>query len=151
MNRRTEHLGIAREMAAAIGAEESTIESPTSRLHREPRTGARAGMTMNEDPRCRSPFLSFEACTFVREFAVRHNLSDRETAALLLSTVGVFRKEAAHRLGCAPGTVDTYWRRILRKTGTRSQPELFAALVVFAMGEQTYHPDGPSTCRESKG
>jgi DNA-binding CsgD family transcriptional regulator len=66
-------------------------------------------------------------------FATSHALSPRETAVLLAIASGVSRKEVAWRLGCSPGTIHTYWRRLLRKTGSSSQSELFAALIRFVL------------------
>lgn len=68
------------------------------------------------------------------EFAYLINLSTREAMVLILTAgAGVHRKEAAHLLGCSPGTVDTYWRRILRKSKLGSQLELLAALLSFSV------------------
>jgi DNA-binding NarL/FixJ family response regulator len=70
----------------------------------------------------------------VTSFALSHGLSNQETAVLRLAAEGVHRKEAAFRLGCQAGTVDTYWRRIFRKTGWTDQSEIYAALLSFALG-----------------
>jgi DNA-binding CsgD family transcriptional regulator len=76
----------------------------------------------------------------VAAFATRYRLSQRETAVLALAADGLHRKEAAHRLGCSAWTVDTYWRRILKKTQRGSQSELFAALLAFATGDRRPRP-----------
>lgn len=80
----------------------------------------------------------------LRRFAAHHGLSARETMVLALAAAGLHRKESASRLGCSLGTVDTYWRRIFRKTGRTSQAELFVALLSFAMVDAALAPrDGP--------
>jgi DNA-binding CsgD family transcriptional regulator len=88
--------------------------------------------------------LSFAVSGLVRQFAQLYRLSGRETNVLVLAAAGLHRKESAFRLGCSPGTVDTYWRRIFRKTGQTCQPELFAALLAFAVGDRTR---GEEACR----
>jgi hypothetical protein len=55
-------------------------------------------------------------------------------------------KEAAWQLGCSPGTVQTYWRRVLRKTGTASQSELFAALFRFVLAGGSPPRQDPWPC-----
>jgi DNA-binding CsgD family transcriptional regulator len=70
----------------------------------------------------------------VTGYGQSHGLSRRETSVLVLGVSGLHRKEAAYQLGCSPGTVDTYWRRILRKTSARSQAEVFAELLLIAVG-----------------
>jgi DNA-binding CsgD family transcriptional regulator len=72
----------------------------------------------------------------VVRFAGHYRLSTRETSALHLAAMGVHRKETAAHLGCGIATVDTYWRRVLRKTGLTSQMEVLAALLNFALGEE---------------
>lgn len=68
------------------------------------------------------------------EFAHSRGLSGREAVVLILGAgIGLNRKEAAYRIGCRPGTVDTYWNRILRKCGADSQLEVFASLLAFAL------------------
>ncbi len=68
------------------------------------------------------------------EFAYRLGLSVREATVLVLAAgSGLHRKAAADRLGCSPGTVDTYWRRILRKSGQSSQLELLAVLLSYVL------------------
>lgn len=79
-------------------------------------------------------FLDSSVGTLVHQFAAHHALSARETTVLALAAAGHHRKESASRLGCSLGTVDTYWRRIFRKTGRTSQSELFVALLAFAIG-----------------
>jgi DNA-binding NarL/FixJ family response regulator len=69
----------------------------------------------------------------VERFAAANGLSGQETAVLLLTVKGVHRKEAASRLGCTTGTVDTYWRRIFKKTLRTSQCEVLVALLAFAL------------------
>jgi len=69
----------------------------------------------------------------VTEFATSCRLSDRETAILVVAVQGNNRKETGHRLGCSASTVDTYWKRILLKTGRSSQGELLAVLLAFVV------------------
>jgi DNA-binding CsgD family transcriptional regulator len=70
----------------------------------------------------------------VVEFAYSMGLSVREGAVLLLAVGGgLERKEAAHRLRCSSSTIDTYWRRILRKTGLESPLHVVAALLAFTV------------------
>jgi len=73
----------------------------------------------------------------ITEFANSLRLSAQEAAVLSLAAgSGLHRKETAERLGCRPGTVDTYWRRILRKSGYGSKLELFSALLSFSLNQQ---------------
>lgn len=75
------------------------------------------------------------------EFAYSINLSTREAMVLILTAgAGVHRKEAAHLLGCSAGTVDTYWRRILRKSKLGSQLELLAALLSYSVQDSLLVP-----------
>ena len=68
------------------------------------------------------------------EFSYTVGLSTREATVLIMAAgAGVSRKEAAYRLGCRPGTVDTYWQRILHKCGMDSQLGVFAALLAFSL------------------
>jgi DNA-binding CsgD family transcriptional regulator len=76
-------------------------------------------------------------------FAYDLGLSLRECATLLLVVGGgVNRKEAAHRLQCSAGTIDTYWRRILRKSARQSPGEVVAALLAFAVTDRHRRPVG---------
>jgi DNA-binding CsgD family transcriptional regulator len=68
----------------------------------------------------------------VYRFARAHRLSLRERGVLALCAGGLHRKEVAFRLGCSAGTVDTYWRRIFKKTSATSQCEVLAALLTLA-------------------
>jgi DNA-binding CsgD family transcriptional regulator len=72
--------------------------------------------------------------------AVRRHprLSVRETGVLQLAASGFHRKETAYRLGCSLGPVDTYWRRLLRKTGCQDQWRLYADLLLFAIGQAAF-------------
>jgi DNA-binding CsgD family transcriptional regulator len=69
----------------------------------------------------------------VSRYALRHMLSGRETSVLELAAVGLHRKEVSSRLGCSPGTVDTYWRRIFRKTNRGSECAVLADVLAFAV------------------
>ena len=88
---------------------------------------------------------------FVQRFGQREGLSARETAVLTLAALGIHRKEAASRLGCSAGTVDTYWRRIFKKTRSSSQAEIFALLLASALDETTKGvPDDDSCAAERR-
>ena len=52
------------------------------------------------------------------------------------------RKETAHRLRCSSGTIDTYWRRILGKSGLESPLQVLAAVLAFAVKQvDSLEPD----------
>ena len=74
-------------------------------------------------------------CAVVNRFAVPYQLSVREATVLALAALGLRRKESAFCLHCSAATVDTYWRRIFRKTQRASQAELFAALLLFGIAD----------------
>jgi DNA-binding CsgD family transcriptional regulator len=97
---------------------------------------------MGRQPSEEVSFLDSSVGAFVHRFAVHHGLSARETTVLALAAAGLHRKESASRLGCSLGTVDTYWRRIFRKTGRTSQSELFVALLAFAIAGERGAPAG---------
>lgn len=80
----------------------------------------------------------------VASYARRHRLSTRETSVLQLTAGGVHRKETAARLRCGIATVDTYWRRILRKTGLASQVEVLAAVLCHAFGNPDPYGSSPA-------
>jgi DNA-binding CsgD family transcriptional regulator len=69
----------------------------------------------------------------VREFSVKNRLSPREETVVRAAADGRDRKSSAALLGCSAGTVDTYWGRIFKKTGCRSQTEVFAKVVQFGI------------------
>jgi DNA-binding CsgD family transcriptional regulator len=86
------------------------------------------------------------------EFAYAYGLSVREGAIVLLAAgFGLHRKETAHRLSCSPGTIDTYWRRILHKTGHDSQLALMASLLGFALTRPDGWIDDPELSRRGIG
>jgi DNA-binding CsgD family transcriptional regulator len=76
----------------------------------------------------------------VGDYAEAHGLSGQERAVLLLGARGLHRKGAAVHLGCSPGTVDTYWNRILRKRQLSSQLEVLAELLSLALDGSTRAP-----------
>ena len=82
--------------------------------------------------------FSNPAAVVVEQFAATHGLSVRETGVLQLAASGFHRKETAYRLGCSLGTVDTYWRRLLRKTGCQDQWRLYADLLLFAISQAAF-------------
>lgn len=73
----------------------------------------------------------------VREFSHLHSLSRREAEVLAMSARGISRKEAAFRLGCSVGSVDTYWRRMLKKTLSESPSQVIASLLSLALERRT--------------
>ncbi len=62
-------------------------------------------------------------------FALRFELSPREASILKMAATGMRDKEIAYDLGVSPGTQATYWQRIFKKTGQRSQRDVLGALV----------------------
>jgi DNA-binding CsgD family transcriptional regulator len=71
----------------------------------------------------------------VRGFGSKHGLSVRETEVLFRLVDGDCRKQAATALGCSAGTVDTYWRRILAKSGADSLERFLANLIRYFISE----------------
>jgi DNA-binding CsgD family transcriptional regulator len=69
----------------------------------------------------------------VAEFAVHHRQSEREADILALAAMRIHAKEGAARVGCHPSSHNTYWRRIIRKTGNGSRCEVLAALLSFSL------------------
>src|SRR5256885_12068482 len=76
----------------------------------------------------------------IDSFASRHGLSAREAAVLAAAALGLDRRDTAYRLGCRIGTVDTYWRRVFKKTRMSCQSELFARLLSFAVQTKVESP-----------
>ncbi|MBI5507208.1 MAG: response regulator transcription factor [Deltaproteobacteria bacterium] len=66
-------------------------------------------------------------------FCRQHALSPRETQLLTLALAGFDNAELATRLGCRPGTIKTYWRRLLAKTHCASQRHVIAAVAQFRL------------------
>ena len=77
----------------------------------------------------------------VDSYADVHGLSRRERAVLSLGARGLHRKGMATELGCSPGTVNTYWNRILRKLHLTSQAEVLANLLRLALGAPVARDD----------
>jgi DNA-binding NarL/FixJ family response regulator len=67
-------------------------------------------------------------------FASCNRLAPRERQLLLSAFHGLNNDEAANELGCSRATVSTYWNRIFRKVGVRSQRDVFVALCAFHTG-----------------
>jgi DNA-binding NarL/FixJ family response regulator len=67
-------------------------------------------------------------------FAGCCRLAPREKQLLLSAFQGLNNDEAASELGCSRATVSTYWNRIFRKVGVRSQRDVFVALCAFQSG-----------------
>jgi DNA-binding CsgD family transcriptional regulator len=83
------------------------------------------------------PELSASSQKVVAAFADRYELSGRETAVIALAAAGLHRKAAADRLGCSAATIDTYWRRVFKKSSTKFQSEVMGALFRMATSEQS--------------
>jgi DNA-binding NarL/FixJ family response regulator len=71
----------------------------------------------------------------VDNYCHTHGLSPRERDVIRAAAEGMVNKEIAYQLGCMPGTIATYWRRIYRKTGLTSQREVLAALIANTPGK----------------
>ena len=80
-----------------------------------------------------SPTAQALVRSLVDLFSNDYSLSPREANVLLLATAGLHRKKIADRLGCSVATIDTYWRRLFKKTGTTSQCQVFAVLIIRAV------------------
>ena len=65
----------------------------------------------------------------VEAFAARHSLSPTEADVLHHAVAGMDNNEIAAALGCARGSVTTYWKRIFEKTATNSQRGVLALLL----------------------
>jgi DNA-binding CsgD family transcriptional regulator len=72
----------------------------------------------------------------VDAYAAIHGLSRRERAVLVLGARGLHRKGTALYLGCSPGTIDTYWNRLLKKLRLSSQSEALAHLLQLALTDE---------------
>lgn len=66
-------------------------------------------------------------------FALRYGLSQQERRLLIATVEGMSEKEIAWISGCARATVSTYWQRIFKKTGCRSQIEVMSAVLRWTM------------------
>jgi DNA-binding NarL/FixJ family response regulator len=80
----------------------------------------------------------------VEHYADLHGLSQRERAVLSLGARGLHRKGMSTELGCSPGTVNTYWHRILRKLRLSSQAEVLATLLRMALDAPQASTEGCS-------
>ncbi len=69
----------------------------------------------------------------LERFAREQALSTREREVIDLALQELHTKEIAHRLGCAPSTVDEYWKRIYKKTGADSKLAVLSRLLVRAL------------------
>lgn len=68
----------------------------------------------------------------LERFVEAHRLSPRERSILGLAIDGANDKEICGRLGCARGTIATYWQRIFKKSGQHSQRDVIAAILRFS-------------------
>jgi DNA-binding NarL/FixJ family response regulator len=64
-------------------------------------------------------------------FSALYKLSEQESRLLSLAVDGHTNHEAAEVLGCAMSTVRTYWSRIFRKVGCRSERNVVVRLLWF--------------------
>jgi len=64
-----------------------------------------------------------------------YGLSPKETEVLRASAEGLSSAETSERVGCSVHTTTAYWQRIFHKTGRRSRPAVFAAILAFAVKE----------------
>lgn len=62
-------------------------------------------------------------------FCMEFGISPREASALRLAAAGAQNKEIADRMACAPSTIVSYWKRIFRKTRTRTRAEVLAVFI----------------------
>jgi DNA-binding CsgD family transcriptional regulator len=69
----------------------------------------------------------------LQRFAQEQALSAREREVIDLALQELHTKEIAHRLRCAPSTIDEYWKRIYRKTGAGSKLAVLSRLLVRAL------------------
>jgi DNA-binding NarL/FixJ family response regulator len=69
------------------------------------------------------PSLEHEWSRLVALFAWKHGLSPRERWLVEAAVEGKELQESADELGCALGTVRTYWARIYDKSGTRAKDD----------------------------
>jgi DNA-binding CsgD family transcriptional regulator len=65
-------------------------------------------------------------------YAGVHRLSTQEHRLLVAAVEGMTDKEAGIALGCARGTIGTYWQRIFVKTGSRPRSAVLADVLRFA-------------------
>ena len=74
---------------------------------------------------------------FLRELA----LSEREEQVLRLALVDLGDRAIAAKLGCAHGTVRTYWSRIQRKAHQNSRSGVLALIARMALRRLVVRPD----------
>jgi DNA-binding CsgD family transcriptional regulator len=97
--------------------------------------GVDLGLALHQQPRppswwAMSPVTTTAAC---ERFAREQALSTREREVINLALQELHTKEIAHRLGCAPSTIDEYWKRIYRKTGAGSKLAVLSRLLIRAL------------------
>lgn len=90
----------------------------------------------------RQPVLGNAANIAIETFAIRYELSPKETLLLELAVTGKNNDEAAEALGCRRPTVSSYWHRIFTKSGHRSQRDVIAGVlcIEFTPATFTMHP-----------
>jgi DNA-binding NarL/FixJ family response regulator len=64
----------------------------------------------------------------LKDFARHYQLSPNETRLLELASWGADMTSLAEALGCKRSAINTYWKRISKKTGARGQRNIFAKL-----------------------
>jgi DNA-binding NarL/FixJ family response regulator len=74
----------------------------------------------------------------VDEFADQFRLSPSERAVVNLSTRGIHSKAVADQLRCAPATIDSHWKRVLRKSQTSDRQTVISQLLNTAASGRMY-------------
>jgi DNA-binding response OmpR family regulator len=65
----------------------------------------------------------------IDDYGREFGLSERELAVLKLAINGLDVDATANRLGCRPGTIRTYWARVLHKTDARSREQSLSHVI----------------------
>lgn len=87
-----------------------------------------------------TPALPSDRTSAARAYARAHGLSQRETEVLEHALVGEVRKQSADGIGCHPGSVARYWRRIYRKTNTHAHDEVVLDVLRFVLEQRRPAP-----------
>jgi DNA-binding CsgD family transcriptional regulator len=102
-----------------------------------PSIGSRLAPEEKRRPLWRSPLRAAGSCGptgpvqgLLERFSEEQSLSTRERAVLDLTLQELHTKEIASRLGCAPSTINEYWKRIYRKTGAGSKVAVLSRLLL---------------------
>jgi DNA-binding CsgD family transcriptional regulator len=71
----------------------------------------------------------------IAAYASGQGLSTQEQRLLAATVAGKVEKEIAASLRCTRSTLSTYWQRIFRKTGCRSQTQVVSAVLRWMVDE----------------